>query len=164
MLSEGAGKITLHRLDGVFRRGAAAPDGGEDPIHQRGVLQQHGVDGKDGGGLRAKLHAGGVVQGGQLENGPALGGVEAVGLLLRGAPGFRLRMEGPAPVEAEGTERKLVQDRFSSQDLHRITAFVSPGKCLAGRGRVPDARPDCFEGIKWYDLIIVSICCFVNGE
>lgn len=78
--------------------------------------------------------------------------------------GFWLQMEGPAPVEAEGAECELVQNRFSSQDLHRITAFVCPGKCLAGCGRLPDAWPGCFEEIKWYDLIIVSICCFVNGE
>ena len=158
---EGAGKLPFHRLDGVFRRGMTAPDGGEDLLHQGGVLQQHGVDGEDGGGLSAKLCTGGVVQGGQLKDGLTLGCVEAVGLLLRGEPGFRLRMEGPAPVEAQGAKCELVQDRFSGQDLHRITAFACPGECLAGCGWLPDVRSTRFIGNKMvcFDYSVNLLFC-----
>ena len=78
-------------------------------------------------------------KGGQLENGPALGGVEAVGLLLRGAPGFRLRMEGPAPVEAKRDRTQTGPGSIFQSGPAQDHRLVSPGKCLAGRGRVPDA-------------------------
>ena len=50
-------------------------------------------------------------------------------------------------IEIKGAKCELVQDRFSGQDLQRITAFVCPGRiCLEAAGsRIPTS---CFKGNK----------------
>lgn len=109
-------------LNGVFRGGVLGLDDGQNAVHKGGVLQQHGVDGKDGCRLRTHHQRGLVVQIGQLEHRPALGGLEPEDLIPRGEVGEEVQLERLAVVNPKGTVGNLIQNGFAGQDFHTITA------------------------------------------
>ena len=119
---EGGGVAGPRHLDGVLRGGVLGLDDGQNAVHKGGVLQQHGVDGKDGCRLRTHHQRGLVVQIGQLEHRPALGGLEPEDLIPRGEVGEEVQLERLAVVHPKGTVGNLIQNGFAGQDFHTITA------------------------------------------
>ena len=125
-IGKGGSKAVACGLYRIFRRSMLVGKNGKDALHKGSVLQQHGVDGKNRGGLNAYIPGGLLIELGQHYNRTLLGGTEAVDLLVLGAMGDGGQREGMAGIEMQGSGGNLILNRSSDDDLHGDAPF--PGK------------------------------------